>query len=126
MDIASPSGEGLIGLLRGGLWPSVRWQGGPQQVAAGCGKGIRGLGSALAVIGVGDDGGYLGERADPVHGDLAELAGVREHVRGSGVGDHYPPRRDLMRVVVGEPGLGVHAAGTEEESVRVVLTEERL
>ena len=40
------------------------------------------------------------------------------------MGDHDASRRDLMGVVVGQPGLGVHAAGAEERLVRVYLPEE--
>jgi hypothetical protein len=40
------------------------------------------------------------------------------------VGGHHAPRRDLMGVVIGKPGLGVHAAGAEECLVRVHLREE--
>jgi hypothetical protein len=97
---------------------------GAQQVAARGGERFRRLGRDVAVISVGDDGGYLGERADPVHGDVAELARVGEHVGGAGVGDYHAPRRHLVGVVIGKPGLGVHAAGAEERLVRVDLREE--
>ena len=40
------------------------------------------------------------------------------------MGDHHAPRRDLVGVVVGKTGLGVHAAGAEERLVRVHLREE--
>src|SRR5215472_17045261 len=81
-------------------------------------------GNCVPVVIVGDHGGDLVERAYPVHGDGAELAGIGEHVTRRGMSDDGPPDDDLWRVVVGQPGLRMHAAGAEECLVGVELGEE--
>ena len=75
---------------------------------------------------IGEDRGDAAQRADPVHGDGAELAGVGQHVGGGRVRDDRAPGDHLGRVIVGQAGLRVHAAGAEERLVGVELGEERL
>ena len=74
----------------------------PAAASASCRLGVG--------VGVGEDRGDAAQRADPVHGDRAELARVGQHVGGAGVRDDRAPGGHLGRVVVGQPGLRVHAA----------------
>ena len=83
------------------------------------------MASAIGV-GVGEDRGDAAQRADPVHGDRAELARVGQDVGGGRVRDDRAPGGHLGRVVVGQPGLRVHAAGAEERLVGVEVGEEGL
>src|SRR6516164_3015409 len=105
-----------------GQGPSLR-AAGPQDRDARGGERLVGAGLPLVV---GEDRGDAVERADPVHGDDAELAGVGQHVGGGGVVDDRAADHHLGRVVVGEPGLGVDPAGAEERPVGVELGEECL
>ena len=82
--------------------------------------------TASARLGVGEDRGDGAQRADPVHRDRAELAGIGQDVGVGRVRDDRAPGDHLGRVVVGQPGLGVHAAGPEERLVGVELGEEGL
>jgi len=75
---------------------------------------------------IGQDRGDAAQRADAVHGDGAELAGIGQHVGLGRVGDDRAPGDHLGRVVVGQPGPDVHAARPEERLVGVELGEERL
>jgi hypothetical protein len=75
---------------------------------------------------IGEDRGHPAERADAVHGDGAELARIGQHVRSGRVGDDRAPGDHLGRVIVGQPGPGVHAARAQEGLVGVELGEERL
>ena len=93
-----------------------------QQANARCLQVADGAGVAV----IGDDGGHAVQRAYPVHRDGAELAGVGQHIARRGVRDDRAPDHDLRRVVVGEPGGGVDAAGSDERLVGVELVEERL
>ena len=75
---------------------------------------------------VGEDRGDAAQRADPVHGDRAELARVGQDVGGGRVRDDRAPGGHLGRVIVGQPGLRVHAAGAQERLVGVEVGEEGL
>jgi hypothetical protein len=75
---------------------------------------------------VGEDRGDAAQRADPVHGDRAELARVGQDVGGGRVRDDRAPGGHLGRVIVGQAGLRVYAAGAEERLVGVEVGEEGL
>jgi hypothetical protein len=94
-----------------------------QHRAAGVAERPHGAGAGFVI---GEDRGDAAQRADPVHGDRAELARVGQDVGGGRVRDDRAPGGHLGRVVVGQPGLRVHATGAEERLVGVEVGEERL
>jgi hypothetical protein len=92
-----------------------------QHRAAGVAERPHGAGAGFVI---GEDRGDAAQRADPVHGDRAELARVGQDVGGGRVRDDRAPGGHLRRVVVGQPGLRVHAARAEECLVGVEVGEE--